>query len=176
MKKSQIISLLRRFSLPVLLFLLGLVLILVPDSASVVISSIIAWVMGVTGVGYLLASLIGSRRSTNGITGAVCLLLALFLMRNPLFLARNLGRVLGILLAVEGIDSLVKHPAGKPMGLLTLVGAFLLLTAPMAASRMVFRLCGLLLAAIAAGQVLMQLRYRRLQKEDDDDSNIIDAL
>lgn len=175
MKKNPVFSLLRQFSLPVLLIFLGLVLVILPDSAAVLVSAIIAWVLAMGGVAYLLFSLVSLRRVTHALTGAVCLLLGAFLLKNPLFLARNLGRVLGILLAVEGIDSLTKYNSGRFMGLAALVGAFLLLTAPMTASRMVFRLCGLLLVAIAAGQILMQLRFRRFQKEDDD-PNIIDAL
>lgn len=175
MKSNRIFSALRSYTLPVLLVLMGLVLIILPDSASILISGIIAWVLAMAGLCYLVFSFASRRRTRNVITGMFCLILGVFLVKNPLFLARNLGRVLGVLLAVEGIDNLSKGAAGKTMGLLTLLGAGLLLTAPMAASRMVFTLCGVLLAALGAGQILMQLR-RKSHSEEDDDPNIIDAL
>ena len=175
MNKNAIVSLLRCFSLPALLILMGLVLVILPDSAAALACAILSWILIAAGAGYLLFSFLSLRRTANAITGAVCLLLGAFLMRNPLFLVRNLGRVLGVLLAVEGIENLTKDSSGKTMGLLTLLGAVLLLTAPMTASRLVFILCGLLLVALGVGQILMRLRYRRLQKEDDD-PNIIDAL
>ena len=175
MKKNQLLYRIRRIVLPVLLILMGLVLVLFPDSASALLSSLMAWGMVLVGIGCLLVSVLSLNRLSLGILGAIAVLLSGFLLKNPLFLARNAGRILGILLALEGIGSFRKVPEGRLLGMLTLIGAIVLLTAPMTASRLVFGLCGLLLVALGIGQLLILNRHRRFLNGDND-SNIIDAL
>lgn len=176
MKKTDITTLINQFAMPVLLILLGVILLLNPDSASIVIAKILGWILSVSGVGYgIYAFLGGSQRKTGRIVTAVfCLLLGSVLLANPLILARNIGRVLGVMLAVEGTQILLKDSGSRMMGILTLVGAVVLVLAPMAASRLVFSLCGLILVCIGTGQLLDRIRRKKLTGKDKPD--IIDAL
>lgn len=177
MNYSKFSGLIRLFAMPVILLVLGALLVLSPDYAAITAARIISCLLTALGIGYGIAALLGnpSRRIVRIITAAFCLILGSALVINPLILAANIGRVLGILLAVEGISNLVKHSAAKPTALLTLGAALILVMAPMTASRMVFTLCGLLLLAIGFAQLMERLRRRRLMPEDSD-PNIIDAL
>lgn len=177
MKKMDIGTLVNVFAMPVTLMLLGLVLLLNPDSAAIVIARIIGWLLNVVGIGYGIAAFLGTskRKTVNIVTAVVCLLLGNVLLLNPLLLASNLGRFLGILLAVEGAQILLKNSGSRAMGILTLVGAVVLVMAPMAASRLVFSLCGLVLLCIGGAQLLERLRRQKLTKGPDK-PDIIDAL
>lgn len=178
MKRNDFFALLQLCAMPVILMVLGLILLLNPDSAAVLVSTVIAWILLCSGVGYGLYGILGGsyRRVTRLLTGVFCLALGGMLLGNPLFLARNIGRVLGIVLAVEGIENLRNHSVSKAMAILTLVGAVVLVLAPMTASRLVFSLCGLILLVIGAAQLAERLRRRRLNGGSGDDPNIIDAL
>jgi uncharacterized membrane protein HdeD (DUF308 family) len=177
MNYSKISGLVRMFAMPVVLILLGAVLLAAPDYAAVLAARIISWILTLLGIGYGIAALAGSakRRVTRVLTAALCLSLGSALLINPLILAANLGRVLGVVLAVEGISNLVKHSARKPTALLTLLAAFILVMAPMTASRLVFSLCGLVVTILGILMLLDRLRPRRLSGGKDD-PNIIDAL
>lgn len=174
---SKFLSLVRQFAMPAVMVLLGIILLLNPDSAAVLVASVAAWILLACGAFYGISLLLGSRakRGVWLLTSAVCLMLGTALLANPLLLAANLGRFLGLLLAVEGIQNLMKHSVSKAMAVLTLVGAAVLLTAPMTASRLVFSLCGLILLVIGAAQIWERLRRRQLNRGSDD-PNIIDAL
>lgn len=177
MKNSQLSRLIRLFAMPAVLILLGLILIAAPDYAAMLCARVISVILTASGIGYGVIALLGgpSRRAVRIVTAAFCLILGSALLTNPLILAANIGRVLGITLAFEGIQSLAKHSTGKPMALLTLAGAVVLITAPMTASRLVFTLCGTVVVAIGIAQLLERLRRGRWNREEDD-PNIIDAL
>jgi len=177
MKKKDFEYLLNTFAMPVLLMLLGLVLLVNPDSASIVIARILGWILSISGIFYGIYAVIGEERRRTGrvITAVICLLLSSVLHANPLVLARNIGRVLGILLAMEAGQILHKHTGSKMLGILTLAGAVILLLAPMTASRLVFSLCGLILICIGAAQFLERLKRKKLNKGSDK-PDIIDAL
>lgn len=177
MKKTDIGNLLNLFAMPVILIGLGVILLLNPDSAAIVIAKILGWILEAAGVLYGIYAFLGTAgRKTGRIFSAVaCLLLGSLLLANPLILAANIGRVLGIMLAVEGGQILLKGNGSKGLGILTLVGAVVLITAPMTASRLVFTLCGLILICIGGAQLLERLRTKELHKGGDK-SDIIDAL
>ena len=177
MKKTDILELVNQFAMPVLLMALGVILLLNPDSAAIVIARLLGWVLSMAGVGYGIYALVGSRqkRTTRIVTAAVCLILGSVLLANPLILARNISRVLGVMLAMEAVQIFWKDSGSKMMGTLTMVGAIILVLAPMAASRLVFSLCGLILLCIGGAQLLDKLRRRKLGRGKDK-PDIIDAL
>ena len=177
LKKKNFEYILNTFGMPVTLMVFGLVLLLNPDSAAIVITRLLGWVLSMAGILYGIYALIGDehRRIGRFVTAGVCLILGSTLQFNPLILARNIGRFLGVLLAVEGGHILHKNAGSKTMGILTLVGAVVLVMAPMTASRMVFSLCGLVLLCIGGGQLLERLRKKKLGKGPDK-PDIIDAL
>lgn len=176
MRKTEITGLVRVLAMPLLLILLGIILVLAPDTAAIVAARVISWILTAVGIGYAVAAFAGSgSRVLRIITAAFCLVLGSSLMINPLILAANLGRVLGIVLAFEGFQDLMRHRSGRPMALLTLLSATILILAPMTASRLVFVLCGLLLLVIGIAQLLERLRRRKLTGGSGK-SDIIDAL
>lgn len=177
MKKKDFEYILNTFAMPVLLMILGLVLLVNPDSAAIVIAKILGWVLSASGIFYGIYTVIGDARRRTGriVTAVFCLILGSMLLSQPLILARNIGRVLGILLAVEGVQILRKNTGSKMLGILTLVGAVVLVMAPLTASRLVFSLCGLILLCIGGAQLLERLRKKKLGKGPDK-PDIIDSL
>ena len=172
MKKQKISDLINHFGMPVMLMVFGLLLLVFPDSASV----IIAYSMGgilllgglITGIGALL-----DRRLSKGIWALVCLSIGSTLLGSPLLLARNVGRFLGILLAIEGGSCLRK--GSRVFGILLLAAAGALVLSPMSLSRLVFSACGLVVLVIGTVMLLKRLREARYLPRGKDD-NIIDAL
>ena len=110
------------------------------------------------------------------IAAAVLCAGGLYLSRNPLVLAAWVGRLVGILLLLDGIQDILNARAlGKRYVLPVLVAAIgvVLIAMPMTTSRLVFALCGLVVAVIGIAMLLDRLRTRRLPGGDSD---IIDAL
>lgn len=177
MKKKNFEYILNTFGIPVALMAFGLILLLNPDSAAILIARILGWILSLAGIFYGIYAIIGEERRRMGriLTAVLCLVLSSVLHTNPLILARNIGRVLGILLALEGGQTLLKHTGSKILGMLTLVGAVVLVMAPLTASRLVFSLCGLVLICIGGAQLLERLRKQKLRKGSDK-PDIIDAL
>lgn len=171
MKKMKLPEAVNRFGMPVTMILLGFILLLVPDSASVLIAYLVGGILTVGGIVFAIGALL-DRSVTKGFWALVCLGMGSMLAGNPLLLARNLGRFLGILLAVEGGDCLRK--GNRVFGIVILVAAVALILSPMALSRLVFSACGLVVLFIGIGMLLDRLKnQKRLTKGDD---NIIDAL
>jgi len=176
LNKQKFFAAVNLYGVPVTLVLAGVILLLNPDSAAILIAKLLGWILSVSGVGYGIYALLGGTRGRAGriLTAVVCLLLGSVLLANPLILARDIGRFLGIMLAVEGGQILHRGSGSRGMGILTLVGAVILVLAPMTASRLVFSLCGLILICIGAGQLLDRGRRKKLEKAEKPD--IIDAL
>jgi len=171
MKKMKLPEAVNRFGMPVTMILLGFILLLVPDSASVIIAYLVGGILTVGGIVFAIGALL-DRSVTKVFWALVCLGMGSMLAGNPLLLARNLGRFLGILLAVEGGDCLRK--GNRVFGIVILVAAVALILSPMALSRLVFSACGLVVLFIGIGMLLDRLKnQKRLTKGDD---NIIDAL
>lgn len=178
MKKQEIFSVLQLFLAPVLVILLGLLLLINPDSASVLISRLLGGILTVLGVGFGISALFSDKK-----IGKLILAFALFgcggiLAASPLLLASFAGRVVGILLFLDGVTDLVNaHRRGirglMPL-LVTILGGILILM-PMSASRLVFGLCGLAVTVTGIFMLLDRLRRRQLPRGNDD-PNIIDAL
>ena len=171
MKNMKFSEAVNRFGMSVTMILLGLILLLVPDSASVIIAYLIGGILTLGGIGFAIGALL-DRSFSKGFWALVCLGLGSVLSGNPLLLARNLGRFLGILLAIEGGDCLRK--GNRVFGIVILVAAVALVLSPMALSRLVFSVCGLVVLAIGVGMLLDRLKHQKYLNKGDD--NIIDAL
>ena len=136
-----------------------------------IIAYLIAGILTLGGIVFVIGALL-DRSISKGFWAFVCLGLGSVLSGNPLLLARNLGRFLGILLAIEGGDCLRK--GNRIFGIIILIAAVALVLSPMALSRLVFSLCGLVVLFIGIGMLADRLKHqKRLTKGDD---NIIDAL
>ena len=179
MKKQDMFSLIQLLLVPVLLILLGLILIVNPDSASALISRLIGYVLTLAAIGTSLAAIFGrTKKVMKGICAVVLAMVGGWLMAHPLWLTAWISRFLGMLIMVNsGMDlvyaikckrHVVFHAAA------TAIGAVLILM-PMSASRLVFTLCGVAVLVIGGMMLLDRIRGRRWLTEGDD-PNIIDAL
>ncbi len=171
MKKRKFSDYMNQFGMPVTLMAFGLILLIFPDSASVIISYLMAGLLTLGGIVYGIGALL-DRQLSKGFWALVCLSLGSVLAGNPLLLARNLGRFLGIFLAIEGGNCLRK--GNRVFGTVILVAAVALVLSPMTLSRLVFSACGLVVLVIGIAMLLSRLREQRYLEKGDD--NIIDAL
>lgn len=179
MKKRDILSLLYQLASPVLLILLGLVLLFNPDSASAMISRLLGWVLTLVGIGIGIFAILDRRNAvTRGILSVGCVCIGGWLLANPLLLAAGIGRILGILIAVRGIRDLFlskNRGHGQLLAIITAVVGIVLIVLPMTTSRLVFRVCGVVILLIGGAMLLDRLKDRRYL-EDGGDPDIIDAL
>ena len=179
MKKQQILSTIQLFLAPVLVILLGLLLLINPDSASVLISRLIGGMLILVAIIVGVTALFSQQRRVFKLICALLILnCGIILSRNPLLLASFAGRVVGLLLFIDGFADLLNAHRRGIRGLLpllvTILGGILILM-PMTASRLVFGLCGLAVTVIGIFMLLDRLRRRQLPGGDND-PNIINAL
>lgn len=170
MKKNEIFAMIRLLLAPVLVILLGLLLLVNPDSASALISRLLGWLLAILAVGFGIGALISDRGRAGKVIAAIALAVCGgVLSRNPLWLASFAGRVVGILLVIDGIQDMFNaHRRGARFLLpliVTAMGAVLVLM-PMTASRVVFSLCGLVVIVIGVLTLLERLRRPRLPGGD----------
>ena len=179
MKKQYLLSLLKLLLVPCLLMLLGLILIVNPDTASALISGVLGYML-IAGAVLCGVIAIFSTRSKIG-KGIFAVALAIaggWLVKNPLVLAAWAGRFVGVLICINSLPDLVQaFKQGRRIlfqGISALVGVVLILL-PMTTSRLVFSACGGVVLVIGAVMFLDRLRGRRWLAQGDD-PNIIDAL
>lgn len=150
----------------IFLILFGAVLLMNPDFGSAAVAAILGWILiggGIVGlvIGFLswpglgIGELVGS-----------CILLGsgIYLLKNPLMLASLLGILLGILLASQGIGALgdalrVKRYGGTflpglILGVAMVALGLYLVFSPMATSRIVWTVAGLVMVACGIGNLL----------------------
>ena len=176
MKRWDLSSLLYRIAWPAALVVMGLILMLNPDSLSARISTVLGWGLVLGGVCFVAAAVLNRFGTLRSILGAlVCLTLGSWLLRHPLVLAAGIGRIAGILLLIRGgqewFDS--RYPRGRLLAAAAAVLGVVLIVMPMTASRVVFSLCGLAVLAVGAVMLVERLRDPGGPKNPPD---IIDAL
>ena len=178
MKKDNILSLLQLIATPVLLMVLGLILLIHPDSASALAAQILGWVLLAAGVVFAVSAIAGHYGTVGKVLSAVgCFAVGMWLLRNPLLLAAGLGRLAGILLVIRGIRDILdaaRRRCGLLSAIVTTVLGAVLIALPMTTSRVVIGLCGLLVLIVGVAILVDRLRTRRLKEPPA--SNIIDAL
>lgn len=162
---------------PVVLILLGLILLINPDSASALIGKLLGWALVLCGaVAAYIAGTTASGRPLKILSAVVLLGAGIWLLKTPLGLAAALGRVVGILIALRGIQDLrscLQWGYGMPMALVTTVIGILLLLVPMTASRLLMMGCGVLVLLVGIANLMERLGKRRHPESSDD--NIIDV-
>ena len=179
MKKEDIFGKVQLLLAPVLVILLGLILIFCPDSASALIARVLGWVFGLVAIGLGIGALVNPQGRAGKVAGSVvCAVIGGWLGSNPLVLAAWFGRIIGIVLLLDGISDIrnnIRQGRGPLMSIVViLVGAVLILM-PMTASRLIFSLCGIVVLAIGVVMLLGRLKDNpRLNGPQD--PNIIDAL
>lgn len=179
MKKRDIFPLLYQLASPVALMLLGVLLMIHPDTASVLIARLLGWACILAGVGFGIVAIV-TKEGTAGkvVIAAVCISLGGVLLRSPLLLAAWIGRLLGILLILRGGRDTVlsrRHGHGQLLAVLVTLVGVVLTVLPMTTSRLVFAVCGAVLLLLGAAMLRDRLKNRRYL-DGGDDPNIIDAL
>lgn len=177
MKKKEILTLLYRLASPIGIIVLGAILLLSPDTAAALISRLVGWCVFLAGIAAGVSGIVSKRGTTGKILAAIlCLGIGGSLIRNPLMLAANIGRFLGILLLIRGGRDFFQsaHQGGKVLSLVTVVLGAVLVLLPLTTSRLVFSLCGLVILIVGIATLINKLRDRRYL--GDGGSNIIDAL
>lgn len=178
MKKQDFFALIKLLLAPVLVMILGLVLIVNPDSASALIAKVIGWIIILTGIGFGVSAIFNEQsRIGKGIAAVILAMVGGWLVNNPLALAAWIGRIIGILLIIDGIEDITQL---KKQGMtfrmpliITIVGAVLVLM-PMTTSRLVFTLCGIVVLVVGIAMLLDRLKGKKQLNAPKDD--IIDAL
>ncbi len=174
MKHSSLFTWIRILAAPAAVMACGLILLISPDSASGLLGRILGWGLILGGLCFGASALAVPGGTAGKVLAAlVCLVLGGWLLRHPLALAKGLGRFLGILLSIRGVQELVSSRSSRGKALsaaITLLGLVLVFL-PMTTSRVVFSLCGLLVLLLGIGMLL-----NRLRRDEPEDPNIIDAL
>ena len=177
MSKEKLFSYIRLLWAPAALMILGVILLFNPDSASALISKLLGSVLVLIGIGFGISAITTDRgRVSKGITAVILAVAGGWLTRNPLALAAWFGRIVGVVLLINGIQDISSmRSMGKRFalpGLVALVGLVLILL-PMTTTRLVFSVCGVIVLILGGIMLLDRLRSKRL---DGGDSNIVDAL
>ena len=165
---------------PVILIVLGLILIVSPDSASALIANILGWVLIAAAIGCGIAALVSSRGRVGKVICAIVFAAAGgWLRTHPLMLAATIGRFCGLFLWINSVQTI---RANRTMGRSALlpwitaaVGLLLFLFIPLSVSRFVFSLCGLVVL-IAGAVMLLDNLHPQKRLQDPEDPDIIDAL
>ena len=163
MKDRKWLERLNPLLMPITLVILGVILIVNPDSAAALVGKLVAWLLILLATGMGLVALYGdlSRRVRRLIPAAIALVLGLWLLANPLFIAESLGRFLGILLALQAggnIGSAFRR--GRRITLLsviTLAAGVVLVLVPMTTSRIVLIICDIVVLCIGAAALAERL-------------------
>lgn len=161
---------------PVLTCVLGLCLIFKPGSLTASIAVAVGVLIALVGAGKLV-SFFGTRQDFLGLCGAVILLVVGFaIIKNPVSLERQVGRIIGIVLLLQGIRGYTSPYAAheKVTAILSCVAGSFLLVMPLAVSRLAAVICGVVVLLIGLGMVLDLLAGNRGSRNSGG-PDIIDA-
>ena len=170
-------KMLRLLAGPALTVFLGLVLLLSPDSASALVGKILGWVA----IFIALAEAFGEGKQSP-LKGIFFGIIGVLILRDPLYVAKFLGRVLGLALFMWGFGGIVGArrvgklsltPGTVLSGAVVLLGLVLFLV-PMTTSRLLMSGLGILIVIIGLKEGFDRLREKK-QLEAPDDPNIIDV-
>lgn len=168
---------LRLLAGPALTVVLGLILLLSPDSASALVGKILGWVAVLTA----LAEAFGGGKGS-AVKAVIFGIIGVLILRDPLYVAKFLGRVLGLALFMWGFGGIYRARRVGPLsltpgtvlsGAVALIGLVLFFV-PMATSRLVLSVIGILIIGIGVAEGYDRLREKK-QLEEGSDPNIIDV-
>lgn len=176
MQKHTIPQLLRLLGIPALTVALGAVLLLNPDTVSALGGKLLGWVFLLAAVMDLFSQPSGEKKYR--VRTILTLLLGLWLLMNPLVLAKGIGRVLGLAFFIWGIGKFRGNPDRRSPrslagGAVALLGLALFLL-PMSTSRLVLRVIGIVTICLGIADGFDRLRGRKLLDQGND-PKIIDV-
>lgn len=177
MKKEKIVKLLKPAAVPLLATLIGLILLVYPDAATIIVSQLCGWILVIYSAAKAI-SMATKRTSSSGgwIWAALGIVLGVVILSKPLLPVATISRFLGILLVVRSVGELQKatYRRAKILAIVTFAVGAVLVLVPMALTRTLLRLCGLVVSVVGIVNVLEKLQEtKRLKSGDRPD--IIDA-
>ena len=177
MQKDKFLQMTRLLLTPLVMVLLGLLLLLRPDSASALVGRVIGWILVVIGGGLLLdCFLIQDAMAGRILFAAVTLAMGVWLLRNPLRLAATVGRIAGLLILIRAVQDIVnasKWKCGMRYAIISALIGAVLIVLPMTTSRLVMGLLGLVVMVLGALMAWDRLKLGKLLP--DGDNGIIDV-
>ena len=182
MKKINWGSFLSLAALPLLQLVLGVVLLFNPDAVMAGIFRIIGWLLVAVALVLGISLAMDRVRAPGRVIGAlVCGIGGALLLRNPLVLAAGTGKVLGVLLILRAVAGFVQggkvsgRPVRHALGELPelILGIFLLLS-PMAPTRLIFGIIGVVLI-VGAVLKLLGMKQELVALTGPENPKIIDA-
>ena len=166
----------------ILMIVFGAVLVMNPDSASVLVSAILGWGLVIVGAVLLVGGILDGRDGGGIGQGVLFLLVGSWLRRNPLMIAKVVGVLLGLTAVQHGWRALENAQRAKRNGGFWIPGAVLaavellvgvrLIFSPLSVSRVVLTLAGIAMAACGIWELISR---RREKKYIPGTPNIIDA-
>ena len=109
---------------PVILILLGLILLISPDSASALVANILGWVLVVAAIGCGIAALVSPAKRFGKVASAIIFAAAGgWLRAHPLMLAATIGRFCGLFLWISSIQNIRLNKKLGRRGILPWVNA-----------------------------------------------------
>ena len=182
MNKFDWRGLLRSQSGAVLMILCGGILAVSPDSASMLISAVLGWLLIAVGAMIVAAGVIGGVQILTILQGAGFLFAGAWLHRNPLMLASVLGILLGLVALRQGWRTGKRALRSRLCGgfwiwsaglaALELLAGLMLLFTPLSLSRLVVALAGIVMVICGAADLYAGWKNGKYL---DGDSRIIDA-
>lgn len=179
MHKCNFLYHVKRFAAPVSLLLLGLILTFSPDSATTLLVQILGWLLIAGAAAFAVSAVALPGGTVSKVIGAViCGVSGLWMVSNPLSLAAWLGRIIGFLLLIQGVQNIIYQKTLRNtifLPVLTAVVGAVLVVLPMTTSRLVFTIAGIVVLIIGALMLVDRIRHPAGLQEPED-PNIIDAL
>ena len=186
MRKFSPTQLMNMLAVPVLTVILGLILLLSPDTASALVGKVLAWATVLAALALGAGSVFGGAdlRSGRTVAAVACGAVGIWMLMNPLFLAKIIGRILGLYLLLRGLQDGRAHfrlRGGRPvfthglvLAAVTSVIGLVLILVPLATSQVLFSVIGIVMICVGAAEGIDRLRGRKLLDEGSD-PNIIDV-
>lgn len=173
--KRNLSDLLAAYAAPTATILGGLILLFSPDTATVLIATVLGWAALILGIILAMVSIAGKQGMGAYLRAAVSILIGVWLTRSPMSLAVAFGKILGIGLLLGAISGFRKSASKAGRTIYLAEGAFglVLLVAPLTATRTVYTIVGLVL--VAAGIVMLVNKVKNQDRLGPGNDNIIDV-
>ena len=157
------------------ILLCGLILTFNPEGATAWVTRLLGWALVIICAGKLITLAAGDRLhwGREAFYSGACLCVGVILLARPMIIANLIGRTMGIILLVWGINA-IREGHSKLTAILTILAGLVLVCIPATLTNTLLTLCGIVLTLIAVANILSSVKeHNRLEKGDP---NIIDAL